>query len=170
MHLLSFTLILASVRSTGSLLVVGMSNKLRRTYQAPLLNASTIGTSHLSPKCETVIHRAQRVVASALDLPYAAPPINAGRFPMYLYLTWLAVQRLWYLRELNTDPHSTQEKDVDLLLIDTGDLHDGTGLSDGFPAGQVDGHETNNFIMDLPYDLLAIGKCVSYSRSSKAPC
>lgn len=49
---------------------------------------------------------------------------------------------------------------MDLLLIDTGDLHDGTGLSDGFPPGQVDGHETNKFIMDLPYDLLAIGKCV----------
>ncbi|OSX61779.1 hypothetical protein POSPLADRAFT_1047044 [Postia placenta MAD-698-R-SB12] len=49
------------------------------------------------------------------------------------------------------------DKDVDLLLVDTGDLHDGTGLSDGYPPGQVDGHETNNFIMDLPYDVLAIG-------------
>ena len=34
-----------------------------------------------------------------------------------------------------------QEKDVDLLLVDSGDLHDGTGLSDGFPPGGVDGHE-----------------------------
>lgn len=32
------------------------------------------------------------------------------------------------------------EKDVDLLLVDSGDVHDGTGLSDGFPAGQVDAH------------------------------
>ena len=59
---------------------------------------------------------------------------------------------------------------MDLLLVDTGDLHDGTGLSDGFPPGQVDGHETNKFIMDLPYDVLAIGKCVfcpsSGSRSN----
>ncbi|KAH9917217.1 Metallo-dependent phosphatase-like protein [Amylocystis lapponica] len=49
------------------------------------------------------------------------------------------------------------EKDVDLLLIDTGDLHDGTGLSDGYPAGQVDGHETNKFIRELPYDVMSIG-------------
>lgn len=32
------------------------------------------------------------------------------------------------------------EKDLDLLLVDTGDVHDGTGLSDGFPAGQLDAH------------------------------
>ncbi|TFY66095.1 hypothetical protein EVG20_g4990 [Dentipellis fragilis] len=49
------------------------------------------------------------------------------------------------------------EKDVDLLLVDSGDLHDGTGLSDGFPPGGVDGHESNKFIAQLPYDLLAIG-------------
>lgn len=67
------------------------------------------------------------------------------------------------------DSHITQEKDLDLLLIDTGDLHDGTGLSDGFPLGQVDGHETNNFIMDLPYDLLTIGKCVCYALSRPGP-
>ncbi|TFY58874.1 hypothetical protein EVJ58_g6139 [Rhodofomes roseus] len=59
-----------------------------------------------------------------------------------------------------------KEKDVDLLLIDTGDLHDGTGLSDGFPAGQVDGHETNNFIMDLPYDVLAIGNHELYDYAN----
>ncbi|EIW54383.1 uncharacterized protein TRAVEDRAFT_173577 [Trametes versicolor FP-101664 SS1] len=49
------------------------------------------------------------------------------------------------------------EKDVDLLLVDSGDLHDGTGLSDGFPAGGVDAHESNKFILDLPYDVMAIG-------------
>ncbi|OBZ69887.1 Uncharacterized protein PB2B2.06c [Grifola frondosa] len=49
------------------------------------------------------------------------------------------------------------EKDVDLLLIDSGDLHDGTGLSDGFPPGGVDAHESNKFILDLPYDVMAIG-------------
>lgn len=49
------------------------------------------------------------------------------------------------------------EKDVDLLLVDSGDLHDGTGLSDGFPAGGVDAHETNQFIAELPYDVMAIG-------------
>ncbi|KAL0564807.1 hypothetical protein V5O48_017229 [Marasmius crinis-equi] len=49
------------------------------------------------------------------------------------------------------------EKDVDLLLVDSGDLHDGTGLSDGFPPGQVDGHASNEFLKQLPYDVMAIG-------------
>ncbi|KAH9935238.1 Metallo-dependent phosphatase-like protein [Epithele typhae] len=49
------------------------------------------------------------------------------------------------------------EKDVDLLLVDSGDLHDGTGLSDGYPAGGVDGHESNKFLLRLPYDVMAIG-------------
>ncbi|KAL5478293.1 hypothetical protein ACEPAI_2477 [Sanghuangporus weigelae] len=49
------------------------------------------------------------------------------------------------------------KKDVDLLLIDSGDVHDGTGLSDGFPVGGTDAHESNQFIKLLPYDLLAIG-------------
>ncbi|KAJ7272004.1 Metallo-dependent phosphatase-like protein [Mycena haematopus] len=49
------------------------------------------------------------------------------------------------------------QKDVDLLLVDSGDLHDGTGLSDGYPAGGVDGHDSNEFFKELPYDLLAIG-------------
>ncbi|KAF7798239.1 hypothetical protein EIP86_009456 [Pleurotus ostreatoroseus] len=50
------------------------------------------------------------------------------------------------------------EKDVDLLLVDSGDLHDGTGLSDGFPPGGVDAHESNKFMTQLPYDVMAIGK------------
>ncbi|KAF5365960.1 hypothetical protein D9758_006656 [Tetrapyrgos nigripes] len=49
------------------------------------------------------------------------------------------------------------EKDVDLLLIDSGDLHDGTGLSDGFPSGGIDGHDSNQFLKRLPYDVMAIG-------------
>ncbi|KAG2153383.1 Metallo-dependent phosphatase-like protein [Suillus clintonianus] len=49
------------------------------------------------------------------------------------------------------------EKDVDLLLVDSGDLHDGTGLSDGYPPGGVDAHETNKFLERLPYDVMAIG-------------
>ncbi|KAF9519339.1 hypothetical protein BS47DRAFT_1370749 [Hydnum rufescens UP504] len=50
-----------------------------------------------------------------------------------------------------------ERRNVDLLLVDSGDLHDGTGLSDGFPAGGVDGHESNKLIQELPYDVLAIG-------------
>ncbi len=34
-----------------------------------------------------------------------------------------------------------QKKGVDLLLIDSGDLHDGTGITDGYPAGGVDAHD-----------------------------
>ncbi|KAG2046192.1 hypothetical protein BDR06DRAFT_1014935 [Suillus hirtellus] len=53
-------------------------------------------------------------------------------------------------------------KDVDLLLIDTGDLHDGTGLSDGYPPGDVDAHESNKFVGRLPYDLMTIGKYTNF--------
>ncbi|KAH9039800.1 Metallo-dependent phosphatase-like protein [Lactarius pseudohatsudake] len=49
------------------------------------------------------------------------------------------------------------EKDVDLLLVDSGDLHDGTGLSDGFPPSGIDAHDSNQFFSQLPYDVLAIG-------------
>ncbi|KAI6043485.1 Metallo-dependent phosphatase-like protein [Pisolithus marmoratus] len=49
------------------------------------------------------------------------------------------------------------EKNVDLLLVDSGDVHDGTGLSDGYPSGGVDAHESNKFLERLPYDLMAIG-------------
>ncbi|KAL1672005.1 Metallo-dependent phosphatase-like protein [Schizophyllum commune] len=50
-----------------------------------------------------------------------------------------------------------EEKDVDLLLVDSGDLHDGTGISDGYPAGSVDAHDSNEFLKQIPYDLMAIG-------------
>ncbi|KAG5646107.1 hypothetical protein DXG03_004346 [Asterophora parasitica] len=49
------------------------------------------------------------------------------------------------------------KKDVDLLLVDSGDIHDGTGLTDGYPPGGVDAHDSNVFFAKLPYDLLAIG-------------
>ena len=38
---------------------------------------------------------------------------------------------------------SVQDRGVDLLLVDSGDLHDGTGLSDGGPPGSVDAHEVS---------------------------
>ncbi|KAG8922653.1 hypothetical protein FRC00_007164, partial [Tulasnella sp. 408] len=46
---------------------------------------------------------------------------------------------------------------ADLLVVDSGDMHDGNGLSDGFPEGGVDGHETNKIFARMPYDALAIG-------------
>ncbi|KAL4079062.1 Metallo-dependent phosphatase-like protein [Scleroderma citrinum] len=50
-----------------------------------------------------------------------------------------------------------KDKGVDLLLVDSGDIHDGTGLSDGYPPGDVDGHESNKFLRQLPYDVMSIG-------------
>ncbi|KAJ8697154.1 hypothetical protein PTI98_006952 [Pleurotus ostreatus] len=52
---------------------------------------------------------------------------------------------------------SAIDRDADLLLVDTGDLHDGTGLSDGFPPGGIDGHDSNQFLAQVPYDVMAIG-------------
>ncbi|KAK8155749.1 Metallo-dependent phosphatase-like protein [Phyllosticta citrichinensis] len=47
-----------------------------------------------------------------------------------------------------------QEYGVDLLLIDTGDLHDGAGLSDATaPNGQL----SNPIFQNIDYDLLTIG-------------
>lgn len=47
-----------------------------------------------------------------------------------------------------------KELGVDLLLVDTGDLHDGAGLSD---ATEVDGEVSNVIFQRLDYDVLTIG-------------
>lgn len=47
-----------------------------------------------------------------------------------------------------------KELGVDLLLVDTGDLHDGAGLSD---ATEVDGEVSNVIFSRLDYDVLTIG-------------
>lgn len=44
---------------------------------------------------------------------------------------------------------------ADLLIIDTGDLHDGTGLSD---ASAIDGTESMPIFDEIDYDLLTIGE------------
>lgn len=44
---------------------------------------------------------------------------------------------------------------VDMLLVDTGDLHDGNGLSD---ATKVDGTKSMPIFNEIDYDLLTIGK------------
>ncbi|CAK5275130.1 unnamed protein product [Mycena citricolor] len=59
-----------------------------------------------------------------------------------------------------------EEKDVDLLLVDSGDLHDGTGLTDGFPAGGVDARDSNEFFKQMPYDVLAIGNHELYTYAN----
>lgn len=49
-------------------------------------------------------------------------------------------------------------RNVDLLVIDSGDLHDGNGLTDGFLPGGVDAHDANELLVKVPYDIMAIGK------------
>ncbi|KAH9036299.1 5'-nucleotidase [Lactarius hengduanensis] len=49
------------------------------------------------------------------------------------------------------------KKDVDLSLLDFGDLHDGSSLSNGFPPLGFDRAQSNQFFSQLPYDVLAIG-------------
>ncbi|KAF7352259.1 Vacuolar protein [Mycena venus] len=55
-----------------------------------------------------------------------------------------------------------EEKDVDLLLVDSGDLHDGSSPSEracrmDFRLGGVDAQDSNEFFKQIPYDVLAIG-------------
>ncbi|CAE6516238.1 unnamed protein product [Rhizoctonia solani] len=57
------------------------------------------------------------------------------------------------------------KKGVDLLVVDSGDLHDGNGLSDGFPVGGVNGQKSNQFLSALPYDVMAIGNHELYQYS-----
>ncbi|KAG7444360.1 uncharacterized protein BT62DRAFT_921184 [Guyanagaster necrorhizus] len=52
------------------------------------------------------------------------------------------------------------DKGVDILLVDSRDIHDGTGLSDGYLPGGVDGREVNltssSSSNPTPYDVMAI--------------
>lgn len=57
---------------------------------------------------------------------------------------------------------TAKDLEVDMLLVDTGDLHDGSGLSD---ATKVDGEESMPIFDNIDYDLLTIGKL----SSSQAP-
>lgn len=59
-----------------------------------------------------------------------------------------------FVSRMNT---TAQNKGYDLLLVDTGDLRDGNGLSDGYPKGQWAGEETDKFFLRLPYDVMTIG-------------
>ncbi|TIB89993.1 hypothetical protein E3Q06_00599 [Wallemia mellicola] len=53
--------------------------------------------------------------------------------------------------------HISDQKGVDLLVIDSGDLHDGSGLSDAFEPGGINGHDTNKIFTMLDIDVLTIG-------------
>jgi len=50
--------------------------------------------------------------------------------------------------------HKAHAEGRDLLLVDCGDLHDGTGLSDTTP---IDGEITDEIFKYLDYDLLSVG-------------
>ena len=50
--------------------------------------------------------------------------------------------------------HKAHHEGRDLLVVDSGDLHDGTGLSDTtIPDGEI----TDEIFKYLDYDLLSIG-------------
>ncbi|WFD45286.1 hypothetical protein MPSI1_003968 [Malassezia psittaci] len=66
------------------------------------------------------------------------------------------------------------ERGVDLLFVDTGDLHDGNGLSDAFPtvpssspnfAYAVNGHVSDQVFALADYDILTIGNHELYNFS-----
>ena len=67
-----------------------------------------------------------------------------------------------------------QQDGVDLLFVDTGDLHDGNGLSDAFPELHpsdpnyryaVNGHVSNQIFALADYDVLTIGNHELYNYS-----
>lgn len=59
--------------------------------------------------------------------------------------------------------HSARKMGVDLLLVDTGDLHDGTGLSD---ATTPDGAKSMTIFDKIDYDLLTIGTHIPLPMSA----
>ncbi|KAH8995916.1 Metallo-dependent phosphatase-like protein [Lactarius akahatsu] len=65
-----------------------------------------------------------------------------------------------FVSRMNT---TAQNKGYDFLLVDTGDLRDGTGLSDGHPKEQWAGEETDKFFLRLPYDVMTIGNHELYN-------
>ncbi|SOV01475.1 uncharacterized protein UDID_00948 [Ustilago sp. UG-2017a] len=74
-----------------------------------------------------------------------------------------------FTSKMRTKAHSEGR---DLLLVDTGDLHDGNGIADGFPpynkdepGGKeaVDGHVSNQIFAMVDYDLLTIGNHELYN-------
>ena len=56
-----------------------------------------------------------------------------------------------FVEEMRT---KAKQLEVDLLLIDTGDLHDGAGLSD---ATELNGEENNQLFEKIDYDILTPG-------------
>ena len=61
---------------------------------------------------------------------------------------------------------TAEDLDVDLLLIDTGDLHDGAGLSD---ATTVDGTDSMPIFDDIDFDLLTIGMSCRVKSGLNSP-
>ena len=131
-------------------------------------------------------------------MPFSRPSGDFGEFSSFVnHMKAIAIVCTFPTpSKINSKPIN-QERDVDLLLVDSGDLHDGvfqivtrtlflniltgTGLTDGFPPGGVDAHDVrpksteppeygnillqaNQFIKELPYDIMTIGKSVVFVR------
>jgi hypothetical protein len=62
-----------------------------------------------------------------------------------------------------------QERGVDLLLVDSGDIHHGTGLADGGPPGSIDAHEVSTWLTLLfsgaTVDPLVSGRRINFLHS-----
>ena len=56
-----------------------------------------------------------------------------------------------------------KRRHVDLLIVDSGDLHDGNGLTDGVPSNEIAGHRANEFHSRVKYDALAVGNHELYN-------
>ncbi|KAH9018779.1 Metallo-dependent phosphatase-like protein [Lactarius deliciosus] len=70
-----------------------------------------------------------------------------------------------FVSRMNT---TAQDKGYDFLLVDTGDLRDGTGVSDGHPKEQWAGEETDKFFLRMPYDVMTIGNHELYNPPTVA--
>ena len=57
---------------------------------------------------------------------------------------------------------------MDLLLVDSGDLHDGTGLSDGYPPGGIDAHDVRGLTFPNYKLLKASGLLSSFLPTVKS--
>ena len=61
---------------------------------------------------------------------------------------------------------------MDLLLVDSGDLHDGNGITDGYTSGDVNGHEVQGTVslQHVLTDAVHPGIEIVLPTSLRCPC
>ncbi|KAF8485567.1 Metallo-dependent phosphatase-like protein [Gautieria morchelliformis] len=116
---------------------------------------------------DAFIHEQRHVpIGQPLAVAHPATPLvwgdinilhTTGKLALYILLAWLARKKTApepnYSGDLGTFSSfvthmkaEAQRLNVDLLLVDSGDMHDGNGITDGFPAGDVNGHEVKSIL------------------------